>query len=121
MLPVPIESHPNNARRDGRLRPHFVTCSLGDVADYSASGMRVQFSAKKLTIGEGQVQDVTIHGVDGDFVVKAKVVWIRKRGWRKFELGLQFIGIDAKSRANLAALARAPQVGALGDQAYYAR
>jgi len=50
---------------------------------------------------------MTFVSVDGPVLAHAKLVWIKKRGWRRFELGVQFVDVTETLRAALCATARA--------------
>jgi hypothetical protein len=102
--PVAKTFGPDNARRCGRVRVEMITCCLGDVLDLSATGMRVR--SKGRVPQEGQTLGVRIEGMIKPIDVRATVVWARKSGWRKMELGLRFEDVTQEIRSELAAIAR---------------
>lgn len=94
------------SRRAGRLRCQAVRCSLGEVLDLSAGGMRVA-AKRDPGISADTVFDVRIDSPTGPCTVKAHVVWVTKRGWRRYELGVRFVELTPESRATLTLIARA--------------
>jgi hypothetical protein len=112
--PIARTFGPDNARRCGRVRVQMITCSLGDVLDLSATGMRVRTRGRPPE--EGAVVGVRVEGLVRPVDVRATVVWVRKAGWRKLELGLKFEELSREDRSELAAIARtAPMNDVLGQ------
>ena len=54
----------------------------------------------------GRRIDVTIETPVGAVVVKCQVRWAKKAGWRRFEVGLQFLGLTPEDALILAAFSR---------------
>jgi len=50
---------------------------------------------------------MTFHSVEGPVLAQAKLAWLRKRGWRRWEMGIQFIEPGEVLRAALSSTARA--------------
>ena len=92
-------------RRSGRVRVHMIGSDLGELRDLSSTGARVLCKGG-VPPRPGEALWFNVEGVDGRIKVCAKVVWARRQGWFGRELGLEFLGLDAKARAALAALAR---------------
>lgn len=104
---TPSRSDTREARRHGRVRTREVTCSLGEVVDISASGMRVR-CPKRPGCPIGQRIAVTIQSEGGEpFQVFMRPVWIRKIGFFAFELGGCFEDMDEGTRVQLLSLVRA--------------
>ncbi len=101
--PAPGE---RDARRHGRVRTESVACSLGEVVDISASGLRVRCQGKP-PCRIGQRASIMINGFEGPFQVFARPVWIRKTGMWRYEIGLCFEDLDQTARLQLAGLVRA--------------
>lgn len=95
----------SNRRRNGRLLLQEIHCSLGLVLDLSSSGMRVQTDVKP-DLKEGQAFGMVLQGLSGPVNVAATVAWIRKTGWRKFQLGIHFTDPQPDLRKAIAELAR---------------
>lgn len=96
------ESAPEQ-RRHGRLRMQDVECSIGEVLDISASGMRVRTKMK--LPDEHQVFVVTLTTMEGPMAVLTRVRWTRKTGLFTREAGLEFFDVGPKTRQALIELA----------------
>jgi hypothetical protein len=95
------DSRAADNRKHGRLwLGGQVECSLGRILDISRGGARVL--SKERVEGEGLIRIKVTGGV---LVVQSRVVWCRKRGFRKWELGLEFYGITDEVSTILAQLA----------------
>lgn len=94
----------DNRRRHGRVRMQDITCSLGDVLDLSASGLRVR--AKVAIPAVGTRFSVKIGGLDNTFYVSCVVKWSRRVGLMSREAGLEFDELTAEQRRSLNLLAR---------------
>lgn len=110
-----------NLRRAGRVVCDGVSTTWGDVVDASSSGMRLVARGKAIpVVGEASV--LTIQGLDGPFRVVARVIWTRKRSWRRREIGVQFVEVPLESRGHLARLAefasRATCINELDDTGF---
>jgi hypothetical protein len=91
-------------RRHGRVLADDVQSTVGHVLDLSASGMRVRCGRRAPEVG--RTLEVGIQGAEGPFLVRARVVWVSRRGVMTSEAGLEFDGPDDHAKAELAALAR---------------
>ena len=92
-------------RKWGRVKGTRLNCNLGMVLDLSGGGMRVR--ATRRLQGKQQV-DLSSHA--RRVRVQADVVWARRLGFRRYELGLQFRDIDdvtAKELTGFASYLRA--------------
>ncbi|MCH8151795.1 MAG: PilZ domain-containing protein [Planctomycetes bacterium] len=76
-------------RVPGRLPQESLQCDLGPVLDMSSGGMRVLCTRPY----EGEVQ-IHVEGYDVVLTIQARVAWIQKLGFRRFEIGLAFLDID---------------------------
>lgn len=90
-------------RRHGRVMCQDITCSIGDVLDLSASGMKVRTRYK--LPGEGNVFVITLVTADGPLAILSRVRWIKRSGLFMREAGLEFFDLGPKSRQVLQALA----------------
>jgi hypothetical protein len=88
--------HSDCRRQGGRLLQEALRCSLGDVIDVSATGMRILTNRKR----RGKV---TIHleGRFGQMAVAAEVIWSRRLGFRRHQVGLRFLNLDRKQARQL--------------------
>ncbi len=103
-LPAPTNPGPEN-RRKGRLRPKFLTCNLGTVADLSASGVRVAAKGK-VQVKPGQEIVLTLNTRHRPTAIKSSVVWVKEQSHWRHEIGLRFEEITPEIRATLNAVAR---------------
>lgn len=95
-----------DSRRHGRLKMEDLPCSLGEVVNISASGLRVRCEGTPPCY-EGQRIVISIAGPEGPFRVAVRPVWIRKVGALRHEIGLAFEDLTETSRVNLIELVRA--------------
>lgn len=110
MNPVPPPPRDKNARKHGRIKSPTITCSLGEVIDVSASGMKVR-SGNKPSFKSGEVATVTVHGVNKPFTVKARFAWSRRNSLFKWTLGFQFDELPDEARQELLEIARIAAIG----------
>jgi hypothetical protein len=94
----------NELRRHGRVLCQEIACSIGDVLDLSASGMRVRTKFRLPINGEAFV--VTVNSPDGPIAILCRLRWIKRAGIFAREAGLEFFEVGPKSRAILNELAR---------------
>lgn len=101
--PVP-DSKSSQRRRHGRVVCQDVTCSLGQILDLSASGMRVRCKGKPPKVGVTIA--TTIESFDGLLFVGCSVSWVRHVGFMKNEIGVTFVALTPLMQAALARIAR---------------
>jgi hypothetical protein len=94
----------------------MLSCPLGQVQDISASGVRV-FLKGRLRVEVGQELQIDLKAVDRAVPVDVKVMWIQQRGWRRFELGLQFQNVSPPIAIAISELAR--YVAATADRGFH--
>jgi hypothetical protein len=102
-----IQKKEGERRRNVRLRVQMPT-DLGDLLDLSAGGARVR-PRSVIPLRRGQKFWFNIQGLDDLIRVAVRVVWLKRKGWFGClgrEVGLEFVSLDAETRAALAALAR---------------
>ncbi len=92
-------------RRFGRLRCLDVNCDLGPVVNISAAGLRVRCRHKPI-IAPGQPFAMEVSSTFGRFRAAAKLAWIQKCGWFKYELGLEIVEVGPGGQEILAQIAR---------------
>lgn len=98
-------AHAPRPRGDARHDVETVSCELGRLIDLSRSGMRLQ-SDGPTPVAPGQVLTLHLEHRQGATDVTALVRWRRRKGWRRFELGLQFTALPEGKRDALEQLAR---------------
>ena len=112
-LQIDRPAGPNN-RRHGRVRCVCIRCYLPEyegeeakVLDFSASGLRLQLQKKKsLGITDGMTLKVLLASPGGTVELPAKVVWTRRSGYRRFDLGTTFGETTDELRQKLAPVMR---------------
>ena len=88
-------------RVKGRLPQEGLDCNLGPVLDLSLGGVRVLCKRPR----EG---DLTVHldGFDITLKLQAKVVWTTRHGFRRHEMGLEFMHVDEEIARILSRISR---------------
>lgn len=76
-------------RAHNRLRVELVDSNLGPILDLSRGGARI-FTRKPRT---GRIA-LTLTTHDDTLTVDADAIWSRKLGWRRYELGVQFVDLS---------------------------
>lgn len=79
----------------------LLKCNLGEVLNFSKSGMRLR--RKRIPTRS----NVRVKISDGETSVKvhADIVWVRKIGYRCYDLGLQFIDLSEEEMSIITQLA----------------
>jgi hypothetical protein len=93
------------ARSHERVNAIGLTCHLGEVADLSSGGMRVSREGRP-GVDRGAVLQVAVKSSSQRVQVGARVVWVRRTSWKRWEIGLQFIGVSAPAAKILVELAK---------------
>lgn len=110
MNPVPTPPRASNARKHGRVKSPTITCSLGEVIDVSASGMKIRMGNKP-AFKPHEEATITIHGVNAPFNVKAKFAWSRRNSLFKWTAGFAFDQLPDEVRKELLEIARIAAIG----------
>lgn len=76
-------------RVPGRLSQESLQSDLGPVLDMSSGGMRVL--CRRPYQGEFRIEVV---GYNVVLTIQARVAWVQKLGFRRFEIGFAFLDID---------------------------
>ncbi len=88
-------------RKSGRLREEeILSCNLGSVVDLSAGGTRILVNREL-----SGMLDVTLWDTDRQLTLRAEVIWCKRLGFRKFEVGLKFSHMTPDDDRDLAELA----------------
>jgi hypothetical protein len=94
-----------NRRRHGRLNTESLTINNGVVLDLSASGMRAQVKGKVLfTVGDQAA--FRLRSCAREMSVDGRVVWVKKAGFRKHQIGVEFVNITPERMQKLMLLTR---------------
>ena len=90
-------------RRNAARLPQdaLLQCSLGQICDLSRTGLRVR--ARRLP--EASLVYMQLSDGQTSLCIKAEVVWVNKLGFRKYEIGLQFLGLTPPELATVSRMA----------------
>ncbi len=102
-----IQTKEGDRRQCVRLRVQMPT-DLGTLMDLSMGGARVR-PRRIVPLRRDDEFWFNIQGLDDLIRLAVRVVWLKRRGWFGVagrEVGLEFVSMDAQTRAALAALAR---------------
>ncbi len=94
----------HESRRAKRHSTNLLSCELGTVGDISATGMRV-ICPTKPPVKLGQAVGMKLESTGQRLPIKGKVVWIRRKGLRSYQVGIQFIDVSASIAAALESMA----------------
>ncbi len=101
-------------REQARVCPEGLMCDLGEVLDVSTGGAKIETRrALKGTI------DVRFWSEHDGLEVTANVIWCKRKGFRRYRVGMQFISLTKEETETLINLALKPNpnwnAGATGD------
>jgi c-di-GMP-binding flagellar brake protein YcgR len=105
MPPIPTVYKGQNARRNPRIRCISTNCSLGEVLDISASGARLRWRGK-MRLEAGEAIELEIDGIDSTFSVAGTIKWVASVGWRRSEMGVEFVKLAPEKREELVKIVR---------------
>lgn len=92
-------------RESCRYDSDTVRCALGEVLDISARGMRVICTGKP-PVASGGVMPISLKFSDGSLQLHTQVRWCKRRGLKRYEIGLQFLQLKPGMPKVLEAIAR---------------
>lgn len=89
-----------NKRQSGRLAQQHLMSSHGAVLDLSRGGLRL------MTMKKPPDQFVLrLLAIDGPLDLAVAVTWIRRRGFRQFEVGVAFLDVAEEQLRHLTQIA----------------
>jgi len=94
-----------NRRRHGRLITESLTINNGIVLDLSASGLRAVVRGKVL-FEVGEQTSFRLRSCAREMSIEARVVWVKKSGFRKHQIGLEFVNVTPQTVETLMELTR---------------
>jgi hypothetical protein len=95
----------DNRRLRGRVRLRGQSCSLGDILDVSATGLRIRLAADvKLRVGDQVQTTLTTPFLCTKVIVR--VVWVRRAGLFGRDMGVTVVNPTDETARVLADLAR---------------
>ncbi len=104
-LPPQLRKTENNARRCGRVRCQWTHCNLGEVLDISATGIRIKCKRRPAAENGARIS-INIEGIDGAFDVSGRIVWRKKVGMFRWEVGIELDEPSLEARKGLSLIAR---------------
>lgn len=90
----------SDRRKFGRFKGTRLGCNLGRVMDLSGGGMRIR-RATRLS----SQMEVQLWTAKRRMALQAKVAWVRRIGFRKYEIGLEFLDLTPEITQNLSTFA----------------
>jgi hypothetical protein len=87
-------------RQYGRLKGTRLGCNIGTVIDLSGGGLRIRRSTRL-----SSQMDVKLWTAKRQITVPAKVAWVRRIGFRKYEVGLEFRDLSPDTQKDLSTFA----------------
>ena len=87
-------------RKSGRVNQGTVACNLGSIINLSGGGLRL-LSHRRLN----GILSVELWDAHRGLRLRGKVAWCRRIGFRKHEVGVEFLNITPEIAGNLAAIA----------------
>lgn len=85
-------------------------CDLGVVSDLSHGGMRLV--CKKVPKSPVRLE---LHGCGHELVVDARIAWATRLGFRRHELGIEFVNLTPKQVRQLTTMAMTNRVSRLAS------
>src|SRR5690606_12113562 len=96
---------PDPRRRVVRHTTDVITCAQGEVADLSRAGMRLVCKSKP-PLQPGREAQVRLVFPRGSILVTVQARWLKRKGLRRYEMGLQFLNLSAAAEKALDSLAQ---------------
>jgi hypothetical protein len=95
-----------NRRRPGRMRCESLRCTSGRVMDLSLTGVRVRVRTLfRPSMGsKRQMVFQTAMGPSAPF--RCHIQWVKRVGFLRYDLGLEFTDLDSVAKVQLAEMAR---------------
>ena len=87
-------------RKAGRFKGSRLGCNLGKVMDLSGGGMRIRCATRL-----SSQMPVQLSTAKRRLTVQAKVAWVRRIGFRKYEVGLEFRDLTPETQQDLSTFA----------------
>ncbi len=95
----------NDRRCDERHENNALSCQIGSVVNISSSGMKLKCEGKP-PIKVGQTIDIKLDSGSQRVSVQASVIWIRRRGFKSYLVGMKFINIKDSLKAAIDSLGK---------------
>ena len=96
-----------NRRRPGRVRCERLRCSHGEVVDLSVTGARLRLKGL-FPPHKGYKREVVFETFMGPSLpFSCRVMWVKRVGLMRYEVGVEFVGLDDARHAQLTEMSRA--------------
>lgn len=95
----------NDRRRAERHENNALSCQIGAVVNISSSGMKLKCEGKP-PIKVGQIIDTKLDSGSQRVSVQASVIWIKRRGFKSFIVGMKFVNIKDSLKAAIDSLGK---------------
>lgn len=79
-------------RKADRHTTNILNCKVGEIVDISTTGMKIKCACKP-PIKVGQVLEAKLESTSHRLPVTGQVMWIRRKGLKSFEVGIQFVNL----------------------------
>lgn len=97
---------PVNKRQKGRIRAEMLQTSLGQAIDLSESGVKLERKGS-FKLAPGATILISLNTPQRNLTCPARVAWVRKVGWFRSQVGLQFLDESETFRRSLRELCAA--------------
>jgi len=114
-----VQSASKERRRHERLGTSSLVCLLGEVLNISESGAMIHHRGG-MTRKVGDHFTALLRHEGHAVIVHMKLVRCERVGYRRYNLGVEFQGVDNKALCDLGILADAAHDAFIGPQAYTA-
>ena len=94
------QRHRTERRESGRFNEETVACNLGSVMNLSAGGLRL-LSHRRLN----GILSLELWDTHRGLRLCGKVAWCRRIGFRKHEIGVEFLNVTPEIAGDLATIA----------------
>ena len=95
----------HDRRRAERHENSALSCQIGAVVNISSSGMKIKCEGKP-PIKVGQIIDTKLDSGSQRVSVQASVIWLKRRGFKSFNVGMKFINMKNSLKAAIESLAK---------------
>ena len=82
-----------------------ISCALGELIDMTGTGMRVACK-RKPPVSVGQSMSLSISTEVNKIKVDGRIIWVRRTGFRSFQIGIKFDGVKPVTAKALESIAK---------------
>ena len=95
--------HGVERRRSERIATNSLSCKFGDVVDISTTGMKIRCE-RKPPVKVGQYIEAKLESNSHRLPVTGQVMWIKRMGFKGYEVGIKFVNIKRSLQAAIESL-----------------